>query len=682
MIRNYLRRKHLSSLGLRPDGAPAGGCNIGIRRRPHFTPPKRDPMTNSRRLFSVRAGATIAILLSAAAALGQQLPSCGPKCSKLYSSHEVLASDYPFSEDITGLAEFVLVTWDPAQPWWNQPWTTIQSRCPVLPGPAGNIVNSVPTNELLRANVSIHGPTSNFANGIRMEIQLTVDDVEYGHFVRRLRGLNYTNVDDSYEVASTAQNLPAGTHTFSVKARLLDNGTVYASAFGSSFGVPYSLYQSQKQVVNGTPYLTLSAGTFAALTPSLTINQNSPVDLALQGYAQVDSASGASTLIFRFLVDGTMIRESRSAIPPVLYDGINVIDHWNGITTGGVLPGLSAGPHTIQLVASTDAGTAVLENRQADFVAFPHGSTSPVNETATTLPANQTLLIDSCVKNCTTAAQPQPSAGALNDYNVAGYWTLIGTTTVPADAQAGSWMLDGYVQFKGRPGNPGSSVWGQVAFETITRDGPCIDKFVDMGLISFMIPSGNTGIWIHGDAGPWGTSAGVCNTPTIVKFWIRPVGFGNQFYVGDRYMSVKLTPISSCACRYDKDPVVGSRYFSVAPCRAIDTRYANGSYGSPALQGLQDRLFTLSNVCGVPSTATAVMANVTVTGSTDFGALEIFPAGQPPGVATSTVNYGTGKTRANNANLELGCSGQIDVHPLQPSTSTVNMILDIYGYYQ
>src|SRR5205823_2005468 len=51
-------------------------------------------------------------------------------------------------------------------------------------------------------------------------------------------------------------------------------------------------------------------------------------------------------------------------------------------------------------------------------------------------------------------------------------------------------------------------------------------------------------------------------------------------------------------------------FFAITPCRAVDTRG-----GSPLGTG-QTRNFAIRNVCGVPSTASAVTINVTITGAT------------------------------------------------------------------
>lgn len=76
------------------------------------------------------------------------------------------------------------------------------------------------------------------------------------------------------------------------------------------------------------------------------------------------------------------------------------------------------------------------------------------------------------------------------------------------------------------------------------------------------------------------------------------------------------------------------------------------------MTAMQQRDFPIGGHCGIPPTARSVAFNVTVTASTDSGHLQLYPSGSPP-PATSTINWGMGQTRANNAILALGASGSV-----------------------
>src|SRR6185295_19284309 len=84
----------------------------------------------------------------------------------------------------------------------------------------------------------------------------------------------------------------------------------------------------------------------------------------------------------------------------------------------------------------------------------------------------------------------------------------------------------------------------------------------------------------------------------------------------------------------------GADFFTVVPCRVLDTRA-----GSPLQSGVPLGVL-LADHCGVPRTARAVAVNVTVTGATGAGSLTLF-AGDGVAPGTSTVNFKDGRAIAN-----------------------------------
>jgi titin len=126
--------------------------------------------------------------------------------------------------------------------------------------------------------------------------------------------------------------------------------------------------------------------------------------------------------------------------------------------------------------------------------------------------------------------------------------------------------------------------------------------------------------------------------------------------------------------------LVPALFYTVTPCRVADTRDPAGPYGGPALSSGVERNFLLWNRCGVPATARAVSVNLTVTESGGQGHLTLYPAGSPiPPV--STINYGPGQTRANNAIVTLGPVGELTVRCVQTQLQ-VHAILDLNGYFE
>jgi hypothetical protein len=126
--------------------------------------------------------------------------------------------------------------------------------------------------------------------------------------------------------------------------------------------------------------------------------------------------------------------------------------------------------------------------------------------------------------------------------------------------------------------------------------------------------------------------------------------------------------------------VTATSFNTVTPCRIVDTRRASGALGGPALSAAAARSFVVAGQCGVPVTAHSIAVNVTVTAPSADGFLTVYPASQmaPP---SSTLNFRAGQTRANNAIVSLGGSGDIQVLNGQPA-GTVHFILDVTGYFQ
>ncbi len=130
----------------------------------------------------------------------------------------------------------------------------------------------------------------------------------------------------------------------------------------------------------------------------------------------------------------------------------------------------------------------------------------------------------------------------------------------------------------------------------------------------------------------------------------------------------------------DTDPLVGLDFFSLPPCRVVDTR-GGAPIGGPVMQGQETRAFTVAGNCGIPLTAKAVSINLTVTAASVGGNVRLFPAGQPVPTA-STINYVAGQNRANNAVIPLDASGALAAFVAQPAGTTVHLIIDVNGYFE
>lgn len=117
-------------------------------------------------------------------------------------------------------------------------------------------------------------------------------------------------------------------------------------------------------------------------------------------------------------------------------------------------------------------------------------------------------------------------------------------------------------------------------------------------------------------------------------------------------------------------------FFPLTPCRLVDTRSTEG----PALQGGVSRAFQAGGRCGIPAGAVSMAVNITSVAAEADGFLSLAPSGAPE-PATSSINYRTGKTRSNNAIVNIGSDGMFGVF-CQQATGTSHVVIDVSGYFQ
>ena len=121
----------------------------------------------------------------------------------------------------------------------------------------------------------------------------------------------------------------------------------------------------------------------------------------------------------------------------------------------------------------------------------------------------------------------------------------------------------------------------------------------------------------------------------------------------------------------------GADFYTVSPCRLLDTRLTAGPLGGPNLPAGASRSFGVGGRCSVSSAAEAVAVIVTVV-PTSNGNLTFGASGAPkPG--TSTINFRSGVVRANNAILPLGAGGGLTVY--SGTSADVTVIIDVFGYF-
>lgn len=172
--------------------------------------------------------------------------------------------------------------------------------------------------------------------------------------------------------------------------------------------------------------------------------------------------------------------------------------------------------------------------------------------------------------------------------------------------------------------------------------------------------------WYQGTAPNTGSPAGTGPSLTVApsattSYWVRVSNACGTVNSTTATVTVNAPP-----------PATATRFFTVTPCRAADTRN-----GGPAPGHLA---FPVAGRCGIPSTAKAVSFNVTIVSPPADGFLTVYPTGSPlPG--TSTLSYRGARTRANNAIIQLGSDGQVSVFNFN-NIGAAHVILDVNGYFQ
>jgi hypothetical protein len=157
----------------------------------------------------------------------------------------------------------------------------------------------------------------------------------------------------------------------------------------------------------------------------------------------------------------------------------------------------------------------------------------------------------------------------------------------------------------------------------------------------------------------WGTCPGgyVCNA---VAGYDGPTGLG--------------TPNGTAAFG-----AVASTFHALTPARILDSRYAVGLSG--AFSSHVARTFAVWGQGGVPSGATAVTGNLTVTQQTSGGFLYVGPtAVDSP--TSSTLNFPVRDDRANAVTVAVSATGTLSVTYAAPTLGpTAHVIFDVTGYF-
>lgn len=285
-----------------------------------------------------------------------------------------------------------------------------------------------------------------------------------------------------------------------------------------------------------------------------------------------------------------------------------------------------------QTVAATDTVSGSVTGSATVTVAYQPGSFRPVTPFR---------ILDT--RNCTPCGAP-----------IGPYSTPFGAETVRT------------LQVTGSGGIPSSGVTAVVLNVTATDT----------------TESGFFTIYPQGAPRPNASNVNFVSGQTVPNLVQVAVGNGGQVDLYNYFGSADM--IIDVAGYFTSGGGSNGLFNPVAPARVMDTRQCSpcgapiGPYSTPFSPG-QTRSLTIAAgpLGGVPSGASGVVLNVTVTNPSNDGFLTLFPDGAPRPNA-SNVNFVPGQTVPNRVYVKLGGNGAVDIYNFN---STTDVIIDVNGYF-
>lgn len=397
-----------------------------------------------------------------------------------------------------------------------------------------NFSNLRPVNAVIRGTVRIRAASA--PPGSRFAIRFLVDDVPRGEYIRTLTG----DYHQSEEV-NVVTRIIAGQHRLAMQVWLIDGpGTI---AIGNSF-----------MTAQGTPVNTGAASaaraepmiidsTWRQITDAITVDSAMDVNLLVQGYFQVRSAtSDASHLTVGFSLDGANSQHTIELGLPKFYpSGINVFDHFKSKPGFANVP---AGQHTISLWAIVrGSGSAIIEHRQVEAIGFEtrQPQLTPMLEAEESAP----------VVVSTAGDGTRPFNHWLT--TDCGSWTNLLEYTYPVSTLPNpNWVGEAYIEFLGT--STGQPQLVQVGIEVLNdpvfdEHGNPVARFVDadFSILEFMIPPGKSHKFLFTHPLWWGA-----HSPNHIRLLARSFTcFGQpaaDFTVGKRHMAIRTIPTTGARC--------------------------------------------------------------------------------------------------------------------------------------
>ena len=123
------------------------------------------------------------------------------------------------------------------------------------------------------------------------------------------------------------------------------------------------------------------------------------------------------------------------------------------------------------------------------------------------------------------------------------------------------------------------------------------------------------------------------------------------------------------------------KFYSVVPCRILDTRAAGGG-GRFALGEIRN--LRIATKCGIPTAARMAALNITVVGPATEGHITVYPfnPADPSAVPlTSTVNWTAGESAIANGSV-VSLTNNPTYNISVAALASLDLIIDVTAYLQ
>lgn len=188
--------------------------------------------------------------------------------------------------------------------------------------------------------------------------------------------------------------------------------------------------------------------------------------------------------------------------------------------------------------------------------------------------------------------------------------------------------------------------------------------------------AGNITIYPDGVSQPTASNLNFVAGQTVANVVVVALGPQNKIVLTNSSPgSVQLIADVSGYYFGNGTPSVPGTFRAIAPTRLLDTRHNTGSAGPVSAHGTVHLQVTGSVV---PSGASAVVVNVTVTAPATAGNITVYPDLTTEPTA-SNLNFVSRQTIPNLVEVGIGSDGKIALTNNSPGT--VQLIVDVSGYY-